>query len=166
MNDATTHNKWNIIKFVGCPLPTLSTFQKEIIRKQLNERYCSTCGEYIYNPFRKRKIKHYHLLRNHHKFTPLIQKRLLIHPRHQLVEWTRHFPNVMKLIVSGADLYFYNKYKPQFVRRIPSVRMWSIEEWNNLCPSSFYIWKDDFLQRINTDRLKSVDYLWVPDLVF
>jgi len=158
------YHRWNILKFVGCALPTLSTLQKEIIRKQLNERYCPTCGEYIYNPFRKRKIKHYHSLRNH-KFTYIIQKRLLIHPHNQLVEWTRHFPNVMKLIVADADLFFYNDSKPRFVHRIQSVRMWTIDEWNNLYPSSFYIWKNDLLQRINTDRLKGVDFLWVPDLV-
>lgn len=163
MNIANRH-KWNILKFIGCKLPALSTLQKEIIRKQLDERYCSICGEYIYNPFRKRKIKHYHSIHNE-KFTPLVQKRLLIHPHTQLVEWTRYFPNVMKLIVSDADLFFYNNLKPVFIHRIPSVRMWTIEEWNDLYPSSFYIWKQDFVQRINSSRLKKIDFLWTPDLV-
>lgn len=156
-------HKWNIIKYIGCAVPKLSALQKVIIRKQLNERYCPECGEYIYNPFSRRKIRHYHHLRVKHKFTPLAQERLRIYPSNQLVEWTRRSPHVMKLMLSQEDLVFCRGLKPRFIHRIPAVRMWTIDEWNILHPS-VHIWKHDCLQRIkNLDG--HVDLLWAPDLL-
>lgn len=159
----TPRHKWNIIKYVGCALPNLSAFQKSIIRKQLNERYCPECGEYIYNPFNKRKIRHYHHLRTKHKFNAIAHERLRIYPHNQLVEWTRRSPFVMKLITSEEELVFYRGAKPRFVHRIPSLRMWTIDEWNILHPS-IYIWKDECFQRLS-DKNNGVDFLWTPDLV-
>ena len=161
MNMIQRH-KWNIVRYFGCALPVLTTFQKEIVRKQLEERYCPKCGEYIYNPFRQRKIRHYHHALPRYRFNTLPQKRLLIHARHQLVEWTRHFPRVMRLIISEDDLFFYRGIKPHFVHRIPSLRMWTIDEWNTLHPD-IPIFKYDCLRRIQHPI--NLDVLWSPDLV-
>lgn len=155
-------HKWNILDYIGSVLPPLSALQKEMIRKQLEERYCPECGEYIYNPFRRRKIQHFHHLQKKHKFVPLLQKRVLIHPHNQLVEWTRHFPKVMKLMTLERDIFFYKNFKPQFIHRIPAVRMWTIDEWNTLHPT-IYIWKEDCIQRIQ--YTKDMDCLFTPDLI-
>lgn len=163
MQDITPRHKWNIIRYLGCPSPMLSAFQKKMLRKQLDERYCPRCGEYIYNPFNKRKIRHYHNPRLKHKFLPLLQERLLVHPRNQLVEWTRKFPHVMRLIISEDELLSYKNTRPQFIHRTPSARMWTIEEWNLLYPD-VYIWKDDCIQRIRHPT--HLDVLWLPDLVY
>lgn len=157
-----SRHKWDIVGYVGSALPKLSTLQKEMLRKQLEERYCPTCGEYIYNPFRKRKIRHYHHLRRKHKFVPILQQRVHVHPRHQLVEWTRQFPHVMRLLISEKDLLFYRNVKPYFIHRIPVVRMWTIDEWNSLYPT-IPIWKDDCVQRVQS--IRHLDYLYTPDLM-
>lgn len=155
-------HKYNVLQYLGSAYPKLSIFQKEIIRKQLDERYCSFCGEYIYNPYRRRRIRHYHHLRKKAKFVPLIRQRLSIHPRNQLVEWTRRFPNVMRLLTSEKQLLYYQGCKPHFVHRIPAVHMWTIDEWNLLYPTIF-IWKHDGSQRIGYTNY--LDYLFTPDLV-
>lgn len=154
--------QWKILQYIGCAFPQLSALQKEMIRKQLEERYCPECGEYIYNPFRRRKIRHFHHLRKKHRFVPLLEKRILIHPHNQLVEWTRHFPKVMKLLILERDVFFYKSFKPQFIHRIPAVRMWTIDEWNTLHPT-IYIWKHDCIQRIQ--YTKHIDCLFTPDLI-
>lgn len=160
--DILPRHKWEIIRFMGCPFPKLACFQKEIIRKQLEERYCSRCGEYIYNPYAKRKIRHYHTYRKY-KYTPLFMKRIKIHPKTQLVEWTRHFPHVMRLLHSSADIVFYGATKPRFSQRIPSLRMWSIDEWNLTYPT-MSIWKEDALLGYSA-RNRVVDVLMTPNLL-
>ena len=162
MKEVKPIHKWHILQYIGCALPQLSSLQKEMIRKQLQDRYCPECGEYIYNPFRRRKIRHLHHLQKKKKFVPLLQKRVFIYPHNQLVEWTRHFPNVMKLLISEKDLFFYKSFKPQFIHRIPAVRMWTIDEWNTLHPT-IYIWKHDCIQRIQ--YTKHIDCLFTPDLM-
>lgn len=157
------HHRWKVIRYIGCALPVLSAFQHEIIRKQLDERYCPHCGEYIYNPFRRRKIRHYHHLKKKHQFVPLVEQRLVIHPQHFLVEWRRRFPDVMKLILTEKEMFFYNHIKPQFIHRIPALRMWTIDEWNTLNPT-LYIWKTDGLTKIKLTPDHEI--LYTPDLVF
>lgn len=128
-------HKWNIIRYMGCPLPDLTSLQKSFIRKQLNDRYCPICGEYIYNPFQRRKIRHYHYRQGYKfKYIPILCERLVMYPSVQLVEWTRRFPNVMRLIISEKDMYFYNTVKPRYTHRIPAMRLWTMEEWNLMHP--------------------------------
>lgn len=151
---------WDVIRFMGCPWPKLCGFQKEVIRKQLDERYCSRCGEYMYNPFTKRKIRHYHHPR---KYINLLTRRLRIHPRTHLVEWTRHFPRVMRIIHSSTDIFFYGAVKPRFSKRIPSLRMWSIDEWNVMYPK-LYIQEEEGLLRYSKPK-GGMDILLTPDLI-
>lgn len=134
--------KWNILQYIGCPLPVLTAFQKTIIRQQLDQRYCPECGEYIYNPYRKRKIVHHHSRRRKFNYEPLMKQRILIHSKIQIVEWRRRFPRVMRLITSERDMMFYNNMKPHFIRRIPALRVWSVDEWNIDYPE-FFIYKED-----------------------
>lgn len=157
-----SRHKWNILQYVGSAIPEMTALQKQMIRKQLEERYCPQCGEYIYNPFRRRKIRHFHHLRKKHKFTPLLQERIHIHCHHQLVEWKRRFPHVMRLLIVEKDLFFYKNMKPYFVHRIPALRMWTVEEWNTLHPT-IYIWKDAGIQQLVSLRLTNLMY--TPDLM-
>lgn len=157
-----TRHKWNILRYIGTALPRLTALQKELIRNQLNTRYCPECGEYIYNPFKRRRIRHYHRLLRLNKYQRISQQRITIHPNHQLVEWTRRNPLVLKLMINDDDICFYNNMKPRFIHRIPAVRMWTIDEWNILYPNH-YIWKTDCLKRLGT--LTGTDPLWTPDLV-
>ena len=158
MNVLPTH-KWDILRYVGCALPQLTAIQKRILREQLDQRYCPVCGEYMYNPYRLRSIRHYHHLIRKHRFIPLFQKRILIHVHNQLVEWTRRFPQVMRLLISEKNLAFS---PPQFVHRIPAVRMWTIDEWNLLYPI-LPIWKDGCSKRLNGPH--PVDCLYTPNLL-
>lgn len=156
-----TRHKWMVLDYIGGALPPLTLLQKTIIRKQLDERYCPQCGEYIYNPYRKRNIRHYHHLHTKLKFEHLFNERILVHPQSKLVEWRRKFPNVMKLIISEKDLYFYNIIKPQFIHRIPALKMWTIEEWNITYPT-ISIEKEDGLTRF---YYKGHNTLFTPDLI-
>lgn len=155
-------HKWNILRYVGCALPPLTGIQREIIRNQLSTRYCPECGEYIYNPFKRRRIRHYHRLLRVNKYQNISHQRIIIHPNHQLVEWTRRNPSVMKLLINDDDIYFYNNMKPCFIHRIPAVRMWTIDEWNTLYPN-YAISKTDCLKRLGL--LCGTDPLWTPDVV-
>lgn len=135
MDTIIPRHKWNILRCLGCFLPRLTCIQRTFIRKQLKERYCATCGEYIYNPFKRRKIRHYHYHQGYkYKYIPILCERLVLYPSIQLVEWTRRFPNVMRLIISEKDMYFYNTMKPRYTHRIPAMRLWSMEEWNLMHP--------------------------------
>ena len=154
-----TRHKWEIIAYTGSPLPALTALQKSMLRKQLDDRYCCRCGEYIYNPYRRRKIRHYHF--DNKRSVPLIYKRIVVHPRIGFVEWVRRFPRVMRLIVSPDDMAFFNA-KPIFVRRIPAVRMWTIDEWNTLYPG-LVIPNEDGLKTIR--HRKWVDMIQTPDLL-
>ena len=155
-------HKWEILQYLGCALPKLSALQKGMIREQLDRRYCSHCGEYIYNPFRRRNIRHFHHLHRKHRFVPLLQQRVFIHAHTQLVEWTRRFPHVMRLLISETDLSFYRGFQPQYVHRLCAVRMWTVDEWNTLYPT-LPIGREDCLQRIK--RTDHIDCLYTPDLV-
>lgn len=161
-----TRHKWMILDYIGCCLPVLTNLQKAIIRQQLEERYCPHCGEYIYNPYKRRTIKHYHhSIYKKLKGKHLFYERMVVHPQSQLVEWTRRFPHVMRLVISERDYFFYNVMKPQFIHRIPALRMWTIGEWNLLYPE-IPIKKDDVYKSItHSTKGDNLDYLYTPHLV-
>lgn len=163
MDDIIPRHKWNILGYIGSPFHNLTALQKNVLRKQLNEKYCHCCGEYIYNPYRKRKIRHYH----HHRYTvrykPILYERILIYPQTQLVEWTRRFPHVMRLVLSEKDMFFYNNFRSRFVHRIPSLRMWTIDEWNTIYPDA-EIDADDCLKKLINHRT-TMDIMHTPSLV-
>lgn len=158
MNTLTTRQKWEVVAYTGSPWPVLSALQKTIIRKQLDERYCARCGEYIYNPYRGRKVRHYHF--HSKKPEPLLYKRVVVHPRMGFVEWQRRFPRVMRLVVSPHDLTYHHG-KPIFVRRIPALRMWTVDEWNTSYPG-IAVPNEDGLKTIK--KREWVDMLHTPDL--
>lgn len=158
MNTLTTRDKWEVVAYTGPPLPVLTGLQKSIVRKQLDERYCHRCGEYIYNPYRRRRVRHYHF--HGKRPVPLLYKRVVVHPRIGFVEWVRRFPNVMRLMVSPEDMSFFNA-RPVFVRRIPALRMWTIDEWN-ACHPALAIPNEDGLKTIR--KREWVDMLHTPDL--
>lgn len=158
MKMLTTRHKWEVIAYTGSPWPVLSGLEKSIIRKQLDERYCPRCGEYIYNPYRGRKVRHYHF--HGKRPVPLLYKRVVVHPRVGFVEWARRFPRVMRLVVSPRDMTYFNS-KPIFVRRIPALRMWTIDEWNATYPD-LAIPDEDGLKTIR--KREWVDMLHTPDL--
>lgn len=162
MDNLVPRHKWEILSFIGSPFPILTAIQKEVLRKQLDQKYCRRCGEYIYNPYRKRKLRHYHHMGYTIRSKPLLQERLLIHPRSHLVEWRRRFPNVMRLIISESDMFFYNILRPKFVHRIPSLRMWTIDEWNISYPN-IMIQEDAGMKRLV--NLPMMDTLYTPTLV-
>lgn len=162
--DVISRHKWKIIRYIGSPIPVLSSLQKTTIHKQLDKKYCHQCGEYIYNPYRKRKIRHYHNYhRCSHHYKPLMSERIVIHNRSHLVEWTRRFPNVMRLIISTEDIVFYNNIPQYFVHRIPALRMWTIEEWNMNYPE-IRIQTEDGLRRLLPHNFPS-DPMFIPSLV-
>lgn len=166
METTARRNKWNIVRYIGPVLPKLSGLQNCIIRKQLTERYCHLCGEYIYNPYHNRQVKHYHHLKYHYKYTPLFEKRVLIHPQSQLVEWTRRFHKVLRLLITESDIIFYKGMKPQFTRRIPSIRMWTINEWNDIHPN-IRIFKTDGMTKFTKQSYHNdIDTFWIPDLYY
>lgn len=161
METIIPRHKWNILQYMQGALPNLSCLQKKLIRKQLNERYCATCGEYIYNPFKRRKIRHYHYHQGYkYKYIPIICERLVLYPSTQLVEWTRRFPNVMKLAISEKDIYFYDTIKPRYTHRIPAMRLWTMEEWNLIHPD-IQLRPEDGMKRI--DRT-TCDPMFTPGL--
>lgn len=65
----------------------------------------------------------------------------------------------MRLLLSENDMVFC---PPQFIHRIPAVRMWTMDEWNHLYPT-LPIWKEDCSQRIKDTY--PVDCLYTPDLL-
>lgn len=166
MKKLVTRHKWMVLDYIGCAVPPLTSLQKSMIRKQLEERYCPHCGEYIYNPYKKRKIKHYHhsLYKKVESWKHPFYQRIAIYPQCQFVEWQRRFPHVMRLMISDRDLFFYHAIKPQFIHRIPAVRMWSIDEWNLLYPH-LPIKKDDGYKRLcSTSFPISLDFFYTPNL--
>lgn len=71
----------------------------------------------------------------------------------------------MRLILSEKDLFFYNDtIKPQFIHRIPAVRMWTIDEWNILHPH-VHIKKEDNYKRLAHSPNNKLDLLYTPELV-
>lgn len=160
--DVIPRHKWEILRYMGPPLPVLTALQKGVLRKQLEEKYCHRCGEYIYNPYRRRKIRHYHHRLSKARCQPLLKERLLLHTQSRLVEWTRRFHNVMRLVITPQDMDFYKTRMPRFLHRIPALRMWTMEEWNLLHPD-IPVRVEDGLRRLVHNP--PVDLLHTPNLV-
>jgi len=153
------NNRWAIIDYMGCPLPKLTMIQIIALKTQLRGRYCERCGEYIFNPYPQRKIKHYHVGK-HFKYQPIIKKRILIHPNLHLVEWERRFPRVMRFNLSPEEI-FYGSMKSSF--RILAHRMWSVDEWNIHYPDTPIRLVDGFNRFNLTKPLHNI--LMTPNLV-
>jgi len=128
------------------------------IRRHLCENYCSQCGEYIYNPFTRRKIRHYHA-KKFQKYNSLCIQRLRIYPKLYMVEWERRFPNVMRLMLTKEELMLgITKVR---ARRIQSCRIWTIDEWNTYNPSLTISYSYG-MRRLPPNDI--CDILFVPDL--
>jgi len=124
------HLRKNLIQYLGkLQLHPLMS----MIRMHLDRNYCDVCGEYIYNPFFDRRIRHFHSRRYRQRHIPLLQQRLRIYNNHMMVEFERRFPRVMTLPLEedeDEDILFLRR-----AARIPALQLWTLEEWNLLYPS-------------------------------
>jgi hypothetical protein len=125
------HLRKNMIQYLG----TLQLHPlMSMIRAHLDRNYCDVCGEYIYNPFFDRRIRHFHSKRYRKRYIPLLQQRLRFYNHHMMVEFERRFPRVMRLPLEEDE---EDEDTPLFQRaaRIPALQLWTLEEWNLLYPS-------------------------------
>lgn len=147
------------LSLLGGALPVIPLWLMQHVRNHLDQHYCSTCGEYIYNPYVRRKIRHYHAIKYRQRYNPILNQRLLIRPQSRMIEWTRRFPHVLRLVLSMKQISSgHTKILP---RRTMSCRLWTIQEWNLFYPS-LLVRETGLLHLDKHDP----DILFVPDITF
>lgn len=118
------HLRSKMIHYLGVlSLPALMP----AIRAHLDCRYCGVCGEYLYNPFPEREIRHWHYPCHRQRYLPLLEGRIRFHHDLMMVEWERRFPRVMRFPLAQGGVLGNRR-----AVRIPSLQLWSLDEWNLL----------------------------------
>lgn len=154
-----------LMSMLGSKFPPIPSWLFGHIRRHLDEHYCQRCGEYIYNPYTRRKIRHYHSSQYQQRYHPILYKRLVIRPQSHMVEWTRHFPHVLRLVLSKDEIRV--GLCKILSKRIMAYRLWSVEEWNLFYPS-LNVGEAGLvcLSETTTKSKKDQDVLFVPDISF
>jgi len=148
-----------------CVLPFLDRHYKiptdyTLIRNHLDRHYCSTCGEYIFHRFSKRRVLHHHN-RYKNRYIPLLYKRIRIYTKLELVVWERYNPFVLRLRPSRGESV--SGILSRCGRRLPSVYQWTIDEWDFLYPF-LSIGHDNIYFRLHNRQVE--DPLFVPDISY
>lgn len=161
-NELLVTSRWRVLSFLGNGLPDIPYWLSFHIRNHLHEHYCHQCGEYIYNPHPNRRVRHYHYSYRE-RFNYLMYERVHVHHKSQLMEWTRHFPRVLRLILTRDEIE-YGMIKVRSNRML-AYRLWSIDEWNMFYP--LYSVKNDGMVRLSPERsILLTNVLFTPDLIF
>jgi hypothetical protein len=122
--------RWRTISFLGNNMPEIPYWLKGYIRNHLNQHYCEKCGEYIYNPYPNRIVRHYHY--HTQRYNTILYNRIIVHSSSSMLEWGRRFPRVLRLMLSKQEIEAgITKVR---ANRMLASRMWTTNEWNLLYP--------------------------------
>jgi hypothetical protein len=129
------------------------------IRPHLDKHYCKVCGNYQFFSFARKDIKPHNHFFYKNNFTPILQQRLKIHRSLCLIELERYFSRVCYL-----PLEKYN-FSASPSKRIPSLSLWTIDEWNLMFPEMFIRKDDNFHRMVHLPYFLQKNPLFIPNYV-
>jgi len=168
--------KTDLIHWIGCALPLPCPCIRFAIQSHLKTHYCRVCGEYLkYNSGQRKPVIHLHdrdgKMRWNRKemYVPPLLQHIHINSDLMIIEWKRRFPQVKRLPIH--EVITTNPSYVSIPKRIQSIRLWHIDEWNLLYPDFSMSLKDrtqsshQYLTAMKIKLMKVSGLLFVPDLV-
>ena len=166
--------KIDLIHWLGCALPLPCPCIRLTIRNHLKTHYCRVCGEYLkYNKGQRKPVIHLHDYGGKMKwnrremYVPPLLRHIHINPDLMIFEWRRRFHEMKRLPIHECTSI--NSLYVSIPKRIQSIRLWHIDEWNLLYPEFSISLKDktphQYLITMKSRLLQYSNLLFVPDLV-
>lgn len=138
----------------GFPIPEKK--EQYMIQKHLDKHYCSICGEYIYSHFPQRENFHHHHAYYPRKFESTFMKRVKIFPKLNVVVLERLNPNVGLLPKKNMNYISIRS------KKLVSLRIWSIDEWNAIYPVAFIHIDQNYSRFIHKPSLLKKNPFFIP----